>query len=156
MSNVNSEVRLKEIFKELKNCASKKCKLNKLNFKQYPAKEKELQQVLQLEYELKLERQRIQQPKKTFTTLTSDDIATLDFEETRRALDSIRSKLSNERYSEDQSAFNDATAIHELLLEHREKLQPTQKFTKAMLHEILQQDPEPDTWLHQKLAELLK
>jgi hypothetical protein len=145
------EQRLEVIYNRLRSISSAKTKLNK-NPKLNRAKIAEL---LLEEDTLKRERAMIKAPKKTFTTLTAEEIGMLDYEETRRALESIRSKLSNERHSEDQAAFNEAKTIHDALLAHREQLQPTQKITKALLHTLLEQDPEPASWLHKKLRELI-
>ena len=152
-----SEQRLADIYSRLRSISSAKTRLRKNS--RLPSNVVKLSELLIEEDTLKQERRNIQEPKKSFTTLTSEEIQLLDYEETRRAIESIRSKKSNTRHMEDQSEFNSATNIETLLVNHRNSLAPVgnEAVKLSTLRELLEQasessDPE---YLTKKLQELL-
>lgn len=149
--------RLAEIDKKLKSLSTKKSRLQPL--KKLPSTINKIADILLEAEELRLEKARIKAPRKTFTTLTQADVDLLDYEETLRALESIRSKKSNTRNYEDQTSFLEATEIEQMLLERRTAIQPTERISLKFseIQELLEQnskqtDPE---WLANKLLELI-
>ena len=153
-----SEQRLAVIKSRLRSISSSKTRLHKNS--RLPSNVVKLSELLIEEDALKQERKHIQEPKKAFTTLTAEEVGLLDYEETRRAIESIRSKKSNTRHMEDQSEFNAASYIEELLVAHRSELSPgdNTSIKLSTLREILEQasessDPE---YLTKKLEELLR
>lgn len=152
-----SEQRLADIYSRLRSISSAKTRLKKNS--RLPSNVVKLSELLLEEDTLQQERRNIKEPKKTFTTLTSEEIQLLDYEETRRAIESIRSKKSNTRHMEDQSEYNSATTIETLLVAHRSTLAPARNDSVKLstLHELLEQastssDPE---YLTKKIQELL-
>lgn len=153
-----NEQRLTEIYSRLRSISSAKTRLRKNS--RLPSNVVKLSELLIEEDALKQERKHIQEPKKTFTTLNAEDVCLLDYEETRRAIESIRSKKSNTRHMEDQSEFNAASHIEELLVAHRSELTPgdNTSIKLSTIRELLEQasesnDPE---YLTKKLEELLR
>ena len=153
-SNVEKIV---EINKKLKSLSSQKCKLKKV--RQLPSVTEKITEILVETEQLREQKRLLMEPKKTFTTLEQKDVDLLDYSETLRAIESIRSKKSNTKHYEDQTEFKNAETIEKMLLERRSAIEPTKKtgISFSVINELLEQDliQNDPKWLHNKLKELI-
>lgn len=106
------------VTKKIKSVQSMKSRLKKQKTK--PTYNEEMAAIVAEEQLLKEVRQYLEPKEQTVTTMSKEDIALLNFEETVRALKSIQSKKSLTRYNEDQTEFEHACQIETWLKEHRE------------------------------------
>lgn len=155
---IEMEMDLEKVKVELKRLQSIKCRLRKQKArKDYEAK---MTEVLRQEQLLKEVRDYIEPKKLTVTTMTAEQIAELDYEETVRAIKSIQSKKCLTQYEEDQVEYNKACAIETVLKEHRSKLQPGQQQLvrksdiNTLLESIQNQDNVDKSWLMEQLEAL--
>lgn len=106
------------VTKKIKSIQSMKSRLKKQKNK--PTYNAEMEAIVAEEQLLKEVRQYLEPKDQTVTTMDKENIATLNYEETVRALKSIQSKKSLTRYNEDQTEFEHACKIETWLKEHRE------------------------------------
>lgn len=139
--------------KELKRTASLKCRYSKNT-----QKANQVPGIIEYETLLKAAKTTIKPAAKTTTTLTADDIASFDYDQTVRAIKSIQSKKSNSKYLTstpgDNDTYRKACEIERLLLDHKATLAPASRSTvsKAAIADLfdrLKSDPDLDV-----LAEL--
>jgi hypothetical protein len=155
MSNAN---RLTEIARQLKNLSSIKTNLKKQQLrKDYHEK---LAAVTTAMDALQDERRRLQPPKHTVTTITQEQVADLDYDETVRAIKSIQSKKTRSQYSEDREPYESAIRIEQMLLAHKETLKPSDRSSVRLstireILEIASQSPDPLDYITKALNELL-
>lgn len=128
---VELENDLELVKKELKRVASMKCRLLKQKGRSdYEAK---LEETLKEEQLLKEVKSYITGVKKTVTTFEQADVDQLTYDETMKALESIRSKKSNTKWLTDEPGENDeyrnACKIEQMLLEHKKTVKPIEDNT---------------------------
>lgn len=132
---------VEEIKLELRRVQSIKCRLKKQKAKD--TYNQEMLEVVAYEQVLKEVREYIVPKKLTVTTMTSQDISKLTYEETVRAIKSIQSKKCLVQYAtanlEDNVEYQEAVRIEEMLKEHRSNIQPLDNaVSKATINDLLQ------------------
>ena len=146
--------------KELKRVASVKCRL--LKQKGLPNYEQKLEEVLKEEQLLKEVRTYIVGHKKTVTTYTSDDISTLTYDETTKAIKSIQSKKALTRWLNEKEGDNDefrnACRIEEMLKQHLATVKPIEDNTirKSELQNVIDTIEMTGNISTEKILEMLK
>ncbi|MNB76610.1 hypothetical protein D3C75_232790 [compost metagenome] len=117
---------VEEVKAELKRVQSVKCRLKKM--KSTPDYEKKMTDVVAQEQALKEVRQMFEPKKVTYTTMTVEQIAELNYDETIKAIKSVQSKKCNSQYLTDDINTNveyqDAVKQEELLLAHKAMVKP--------------------------------
>lgn len=118
-----------DVKNELKRIQSVKCRLAKQKAKK--TYETEMTKVVTYEQALKEVRSYMEPKELVVTHMTADDIKTLNFEETVRAIKSIQSKKCNSQYLTDDITTNeiyqDACRIENLLKEHKKTVAPVEE-----------------------------
>ena len=119
---------LETVKRELKRVASVKCRL--LKQKGRSDYEEALENVLKEEQLLKEVRTYITGSKKTVTTFTQEDVDSLTYDETVKALKSIQSKKSLTRWLTTEEGnnpeFKEACRIEEMLKAHHKMVKPVE------------------------------
>lgn len=119
---------VEEVKKELKRIASVKCRLKKQKAKE--GYEDEMKKVLEQEQLMKEVRDYFVPKKPTVTTMTEEQIAELNYDETIKAIKSIQSKKCNSQYLteniEDNVEYQEAVKIEQMLLEHKKTVKPVE------------------------------
>ena len=122
---------IENVKRELKRVASVKCRL--LKQKGRSDYEERMREVLEEEQLLKEVRSYIVGSKKTVTTFEQEDVDSLTYDETIKALKSIQSKKSLTRWLTDVECDNDefrnAVRIENMLKEHLKKVKPIEDNT---------------------------
>lgn len=114
------------IAKELKKVQSTKCRLKKQKgLKTY---QDAMTSILQEEQLLKEARNLLVPKATTVTNYTNEDIKTLDYDQTIKAIRSIQSKKTLSKWlttvEGDNEDYKNAVAIEQMLLEHKSTIQP--------------------------------
>jgi hypothetical protein len=132
---------VEDVKAELKRIQSIKCRLKKQKArKDY---EDEMTKVVKYEQALKEVREYFEPKKTTVTTMTREEIALLNYEETMKAIKSIQSKKCNTQYLEVDIAQNveyqKACQIELWLLEHKKTVKPIEDTVvkKSELNDII-------------------
>lgn len=142
MKNIDVEAKkyqdLSEVKKELRNVQSKKTRLKKQKARQ--DYNKRMQDLLEQEQVLKEVRSYFEPPKKFVTEYTKEDVEILNYEEVLKALKNIQSKKSNAQYDENEQEYEKALKIEEMLLEHKEKVQPINDYVvrKSQVNNLIE------------------
>lgn len=154
----NNDVEL--VKKAIKRLQSATCRLAKQKGRSdYEAKMTEL---LAEERALKEVRRLLEPKPQTSTTLSQEDIELLDYTETMKALESIRSKKSNTRWlttvEGDNDEFRAACQIEQWLLEHKQEVKPIDETTirkteLANMIDVIESSGELST---ERIVEMLK
>lgn len=116
---------LETVKKALKSVQSQKCRLGKQRARK--DFDVEMTKVLKEEKLLQDVRAYLDPPKLTVTTMSAEQIANLDYEQTVRAIKSIQSKKCLTQYTDDKVEYNRACEIEDLLKTHRETIKPEHK-----------------------------
>jgi hypothetical protein len=123
--------KLDEIVRLLNNLSSNKSNLKakagkfRNNKSEY---DRQMNEILTNMESLKELRRQIKQPKMQYTTLTPEQIECLDYIETEAALNSIRTKITRNRYNIDNPVIlEQAQAIESNLLKHKAEIAPIDK-----------------------------
>lgn len=155
---LNNDMEL--VKKELKRVASMKCRLLKQKFR--PDYEEKLEETLKEEQILKEVRSYIEGPKKTTTTFEQEDIDRLTYDETLRAIESIRSKKSLTKWLTTEAGNNDeyknACRIEQMLLDHKAKTKPIEDnvVRKTDIQRIIENIENTSDISRDKILEMLK
>lgn len=155
---------IEKVKSEIRRVQSVKCRLLKQKAK--PTYETEMTQIIKEEQLLKEVRSHIEPRKITATTMTSEDIALLNFDETIKAIKSIQSKKCNTQYLtenvDENIEYQDAIRIEKLLLEHKKTVKPIEDTVvkKSDINELIQhlenqQENVSKEYIIEKLKELL-
>ena len=154
----NNDVEL--VKKALKKFQSAKCRLAKQKGRSdYEAK---MTEILAEERALQEVRRLLEPKPQTSTTLSQEDIELLDYTETMKALESIRSKKSNTRWlttvEGDNDEFRAACQIEQWLLEHKQEVKPIDETTirkteLANMIDVIESSGELST---ERIVEMLK
>ncbi|MNB86370.1 hypothetical protein D3C75_333120 [compost metagenome] len=111
---------------ELKRIQSVKCRLKKQ--KSLPGYEQKMTETVAMEQALKEVREMFEPKTLTFTNMTAEQIAELNYDETIRAIKSVQSKKCNTQYLTDNIETNveyqAAVKQEQLLLEHKKNVKP--------------------------------
>jgi len=167
MTNLKSIEKIAEKFNndvnalglELKRVQSIKCRLKKQKGKS--SYEKEMTEVISYEQVLKEARELLVPREKAVTMYEQNDVDILDYDETIKAIKSIQSKKCLSKWlttvENDNETYRSACIIENMLLAHKEKLQPTQN--KLVSYRDLQtviDIAESSDCTKEKLIEMLK
>lgn len=155
---------LEEVKRELKRLQSVKSRLKKQKARE--DYEEKMQEVLKQEQVIKEVREYFMPKKVTVTTMTQEDIAKLNYDETVKAIKSIQSKKCNSQYLtssiEDNAEYQEAVRIEEMLKEHRAKIKPVSEnaISKKDLNDIVHhlensQEDISKEYLLEQLKELM-
>ena len=151
---------LEAVKKELKRVASVKCRL--LKQKGLPNYEEKMEEVLKEEQLLKEVRTYLVGTKKTVTTYTQEDVDSLTYDETVKALKSIQSKKSLTRWltttEGDNDEFRSACKIEEMLKEHIKNVKPIEDNTvrKSDIQSVIDTIESTGKISTEKILEMLK
>lgn len=152
---------VEEVKKELKRVQSVKCRLKKQ--KARADYETEMQKVIAQEQALKEVREYFEPKKVTVTTMTAEDIAKLNYDETMKAIKSIQSKKCNSQYNspdpETNTEYQEALRIEKMLKEHKEVVKPIEETVvkKSDINNIIHQiENQQEDVSKEYLLELLK
>lgn len=115
---------VEDVKKALRSIQSKKSRLLKQKSKE--DYETQWQAVVLKEQQLKEVRAYLEPKAMTVTTMTKEDIALLNYEETIRAVKSIQSKKCLVQF-DDPDAYEQACKIEEWLKEHRANIKPIEE-----------------------------
>lgn len=132
---------VEEVKKDLKNLQSIKCRLKKQKAKE--TYDKEMTEIVKKEQLLKEVRGYFEPKKLTVTTMTLEDVKTLDYDDTIKAIKSIQSKKCNSQYNEgsleDNTEYQDALRIEKMLQDHKLTLsnRPQDKVKKSSLNDLI-------------------
>lgn len=129
LQNINELVEkfqnVEEVKSEIKRVQSVKCRLKKQ--KGRADYEEEMTKIVSYEQALKETKEYFEPKKVTVTTMSKEDIEKLNYEETMKAIKSIQSKKCNSQWLEDNSEYEDACKIEEMLLEHKKEVKPIEE-----------------------------
>ena len=147
-----------EVKRELKRIASVKSRLKKQKGK--ANYESEMQKVIAQENELKAMRDSISGGSKSVPQYTIEDVQSLSYDETIKAIKSIQSKKSLTKWLTDVEGDNDeyrnACKVEQMLRAHKETLQPSSVSLKENLQSIIDMQEElTKEEIIQKLQSLL-
>lgn len=148
------------VSKELKRVASAKCRLKKQKGKS--TYESEMNEVLREEQLLKEARQLLDPKEKPTTQYTQEDVDSLDYDETVKAIRSIQSKKTLSRWlttvEGDNEEFKNAEKIEKMLIERREKIKPVDEnnVRKTEIQTIIDTIESSGKLSQEKVVELLK
>lgn len=156
---------LEEVKKDIKNLQSIKCRLKKQKGKE--TYEQEMTEIVKKEQLMKEVREYFEPKKIMVTTMTKSDIATLDYDDTIKAIKSIQSKKCNSQYLEtsleDNIEYQNALQIETWLKEHKMTLsdKPTSKVKKSSINNLIHNIENVDEnvskeWLLEQLKNLTK
>lgn len=162
----NIEAKAKElgtveaVAKELKRVQSAKCRLKKQKGK--ASYEQEMEEILKQEQLLKEARQLLNPKEKPVTQYTQEDVDSLDYDETVKAIRSIQSKKTLTRWlttvEGDNDEFRNAEKIEKMLIERREKIKPVDEnhVRKTEVQTIIDTIESSGKLSQEKIVELLK
>lgn len=148
------------VAKELKRVQSTKCRLKKQKGKS--TYESEMNEVLREEQLLKEARQLLDPKEKPTTQYTQEDVDSLDYDETVKAIRSIQSKKTLSRWltivEGDNEEFKNAEKIEKMLIERREKTKPVDEnnVRKTEVQTIIDTIESSGKLSQEKIVELLK
>lgn len=148
------------VAKELKRVQSTKCRLKKQKGKS--TYESEMNEVLREEQLLKEARQLLDPKEKPTTQYTQEDVDSLDYDETIKAIRSIQSKKTLTRWlttvEGDNEEFKNAEKIEKMLIERREKIKPVDEnnVRKTEIQTIIDTIESSGKLSQEKVIELLK
>lgn len=148
------------ISKELKRVQSTKCRLKKQKGK--GSYEQEMSEVLREEQLLKEARQLLDPKEKPTTQYTQEDVDSLDYDETIKAIRSIQSKKTLSRWlttvEGDNEEFKNAEKIEKMLIERREQIKPVDEnnVRKTEVQTIIDTIESSGKLSQEKIVELLK
>ena len=148
------------ISKELKRVQSTKCRLKKQKGK--GSYEQEMSEVLREEQLLKEARQLLDPKEKPTTQYTQEDVDSLDYDETIKAIRSIQSKKTLSRWlttvEGDNEEFKNAEKIEKMLIERREQIKPVDEnnVRKTEVQAIIDTIESSGKLSQEKIVELLK
>lgn len=148
------------ISKELKRVQSTKCRLKKQKGKS--SYEQEMSEVLREEQLLKEARQLLDPKEKPTTQYTQEDVDSLDYDETIKAIRSIQSKKTLSRWlttvEGDNEEFKNAEKIEKMLIERREQIKPVDEnnVRKTEVQTIIDTIESSGKLSQEKIVELLK
>lgn len=148
------------VSKELKRVQSTKCRLKKQKGKS--SYEQEMSEVLREEQLLKEARQLLDPKEKPVTMYEQDDVDSLDYDETIKAIRSIQSKKTLTRWlttvEGDNDEFKNAEKIEKMLIERREKIKPVDEnnVRKTEIQTIIDTIESSGKLSQEKVVELLK
>ena len=151
---------LEKVSRELKRIQSIKCRLKKQKGKS--SYENEMSEVLRQEQVLKEVRQLLDPKEKTVTTFEQEDIEKLDYDETIKAIKSIKSKKTLTRWlttiEGDNDEFRQACKIEQMLLEHKKQIRPIEEnvVRKSDLMTIIETIESNEELSQERIVELLK
>lgn len=148
------------VAKELKRVQSTKCRLKKQKGKS--SYEQEMNEVLREEQLLKEARQLLDPKEKPVTMYEQEDVDSLDYDETIKAIRSIQSKKTLTRWlttvEGDNDEFKNAEKIEKMLIERREKIKPVDEnnVRKTEVQTIIDTIESSGKLSQEKIVELLK
>ena len=148
------------VSKELKRVQSTKCRLKKQKGK--GSYEQEMSEVLREEQLLKEARQLLDPKEKPTTQYTQEDVDSLDYDETIKAIRSIQSKKTLSRWlttvEGDNEEFKNAEKIEKMLIERREQIKPVDEnnVRKTEVQAIIDTIESSGKLSQEKIVELLK
>ena len=148
------------VAKELKRVQSIKCRLKKQKGK--ATYEQEMNEVLREEQLLKEARQLLDPKEKPVTMYEQEDVDSLDYDETIKAIRSIQSKKTLTRWlttvEGDNDEFKNAEKIEKMLIERREKIKPVDEnnVRKTEIQTIIDTIESSGKLSQAKIVELLK
>lgn len=148
------------VSKELKRVQSTKCRLKKQKGKS--SYEQEMNEVLREEQLLKEARQLLDPKEKPVTMYEQEDVDSLDYDETIKAIRSIQSKKTLTRWlttvEGDNDEFKNAEKIEKMLIERREKIKPVDEnnVRKTEIQTIIDTIESSGKLSQEKVVELLK
>lgn len=148
------------VSKELKRVQSTKCRLKKQKGK--GSYEQEMNEVLREEQLLKEARQLLDPKEKPVTMYEQEDVDSLDYDETIKAIRSIQSKKTLTRWlttiEGDNDEFKNAEKIEKMLIERREKIKPVDEnnVRKTEIQTIIDTIESSGKLSQEKVVELLK
>lgn len=148
------------VSKELKRVQSTKCRLKKQKGKS--SYEQEMNEVLREEQLLKEARQLLEPKEKPVTMYEQEDVDSLDYDETIKAIRSIQSKKTLTRWlttvEGDNEEFKNAEKIEKMLIERREKIKPVDEnnVRKTEIQTIIDTIESSGKLSQEKVVELLK
>lgn len=148
------------VAKELKRVQSTKCRLKKQKGK--ATYEQEMNEVLREEQLLKEARQLLDPKEKPVTMYEQEDVNSLDYDETIKAIRSIQSKKTLTRWlttvEGDNEEFKNAEKIEKMLIERREKIKPVDEnnVRKTEIQTIIDTIESSGKLSQEKVVELLK
>jgi hypothetical protein len=148
------------VAKELKRVQSTKCRLKKQKGKS--TYESEMNEVLREEQLLKEARQLLDPKEKPVTQYNQEDVDSLDYDETVKAIRSIQSKKTLSRWlttvEGDNEEFKNAEKIEKMLIERREKIKPVDEnnVRKTEIQTIIDTIESSGKLSQEKVVELLK
>ena len=148
------------VSKELKRVQSTKCRLKKQKGKS--SYEQEMSEVLREEQLLKEARQLLDPKEKPTTQYTQEDVDSLDYDETIKAIRSIQSKKTLSRWlttvEGDNEEFKNAEKIEKMLIERREQIKPVDEnnVRKTEVQAIIDTIESSGKLSQEKIVELLK
>lgn len=151
---------VENIARELKRVQSIKCRLKKQKGKS--TYESEMNEVLREEQLLKEARQLLDPKEKPTTQYTQEDVDSLDYDETIKAIRSIQSKKTLTRWlttvEGDNEEFKNAEKIEKMLIERREKIKPVDEnnVRKTEIQTIIDTIESSGKLSQEKVVELLK
>lgn len=149
-----------QLSKELRRVQSVKCRLKKQKGKS--SYEKDMNEVLKYEQVLKEARQLLEPKEKPTTQYTQEDVDSLDYDETVKAIRSIQSKKTLSRWlttvEGDNEEFKNAEKIEKMLIERREKIKPVDEnnVRKTEIQTIIDTIESSGKLSQEKVVELLK
>lgn len=148
------------VAKELKRVQSTKCRLKKQKGKS--SYEQEMNEILREEQLLKEARQLLDPKEKPVTMYGQEDVDSLDYDETIKAIRSIQSKKTLTRWlttvEGDNDEFKNAEKIEKMLIERREKIKPVDEnnVRKTEIQTIIDTIESSGKLSQEKVVELLK
>lgn len=151
---------VENIARELKRVQSIKCRLKKQKGKS--TYESEMNEALREEQLLKEARQLLDPKEKPTTQYTQEDVDSLDYDETVKAIRSIQSKKTLSRWlttvEGDNEEFKNAEKIEKMLIERREKIKPVDEnnVRKTEIQTIIDTIESSGKLSQEKVVELLK
>jgi hypothetical protein len=113
---------IEDVKKALRSVQSQKCRL--LKQKEKETYEQDFAKLVLNEQLLKEVRSYMEPKKITVTTMTQEQMSTLTYDETIKAIKSIQSKKCNEQFNPDQTEYLKAVQIEQMLLEHKKLVKP--------------------------------
>ena len=151
---------VEEVAKELKRVQSAKCRLKKQKGKS--SYEKDMGEVLKQEQLLKEVRQLLEPKDKPVTKYNQEDVDSLDYDETIKAIRSIQSKKTLSKWlttiEGDNDEFRNAEKIEKMLIARRESIKPLDEnnVRKTEIQTIIDTIEESGKLSQEKVVELLK
>lgn len=149
-------VSVEDVKKQIRSVQSRVCRLNKQ--KSRPDYEKVMADLSLEERLLKARLLEIEPKKMTITTMSEEQLKTLDYNETVRAIKSIQSKKCLEQYNDDQTEYKRALEIEQILMNHRENMKPVdeQHIRKSDVMNLIETLENTEKVSKKKMIEMLK